>query len=83
MLLQCPVIRPAEILPEKHTYSQGTIFKADCKKMNTNTEAIPKRRPFGIALFLPNFFIPFSIQISFRRVCADAIFGIRVEWGVL
>ena len=59
------------------------IFKADCKKKNIDIEAIPNRLRFGIALFLPGFFILFSIQIGFRRVCADANFGIRVEGRVL
>lgn len=61
--------------------SRDTFSRLTAIQLDTYTEAIPKCRLFGIALFLAHFFIPFSIQISFRRVCADAIFSIRVEGG--
>ena len=64
---------------EAYILSREPFSRLTAIQLDTYTEAIPKRRPFGIALFLPIFIIPFSIQIGFRYVCADAIFGIRVE----
>ena len=52
------------------------IFAADSKIEYKRITAIPKRNLFGTVVFLRIFFIPFLIQIDFRRVCAARFFGI-------
>ena len=48
-----------------------TVFGADSENQIKRITAIPKLTMFGTAVFLCIFFIPFFLQIDFRRVCAE------------